>query len=82
MIGYVTLGTNDFETAASFYDDLLAVIDASREWDTDRFITWSNGKGASVSLVKPYDGEPASAGNGTMVALRAGSTEKVDAVYT
>jgi len=30
MIGYVTLGTNQYDEAAKFYDELLAVIGASR----------------------------------------------------
>ena len=30
MIGYVTLGTNDLERAAKFYDELLAEIGAKR----------------------------------------------------
>ena len=31
MIGYVTLGTNDIERAAKFYDALLAELGASDE---------------------------------------------------
>ena len=31
--------------------------------------------------IKPFNGQPASAGNGAMVALEADSNEKVDAVY-
>jgi catechol-2,3-dioxygenase len=39
IIGYVTLGTNDIQKAASFfYDDLLAVIGASRSIESERFI--------------------------------------------
>ena len=30
MIGYVTIGTNDFERAANFYDALLGEFDAKR----------------------------------------------------
>ena len=35
----------------------------------------------AVSIAKPYDGKPATVGNGVMVALAMDSPEKVDAVY-
>lgn len=82
MIGYVTLGTNRFEDAAKFYDDLFAVIGAGRIWESDRFIAWGTGMTSpAVSLAKPYDGNPATVGNGVMVALVVDAPEKVDAVH-
>jgi hypothetical protein len=33
MIGYVTLGTNDLQRAAGFYDALLTEIGAKRLWE-------------------------------------------------
>jgi hypothetical protein len=41
MIGKVTLGKNDLERAAAFYDELLKNLGASRLWSTKRFIAWS-----------------------------------------
>src|SRR5271169_6621631 len=82
MIGYVTLGTNDLARGARFYDGLLALFGAKRGWDTDKFIAWTTGPGAPmVSLIKPYDGKPATVGNGMMVALSAKSKAQVDEVY-
>ena len=82
MIGYVTLGTNDLARAAKFYDELLAVIGAKRVLESERFVSWSTGGGApSLGVIKPYDGKPATAGNGTMVALALDSQEKVKALY-
>jgi catechol 2,3-dioxygenase-like lactoylglutathione lyase family enzyme len=82
MIGYVTLGSNDIQRAAGFYDALLGELGAKRVWDTERFILWSVRPDLpGVSVIKPYDGEGATAGNGTMVALAANSTAKVDAMY-
>jgi predicted lactoylglutathione lyase len=34
-----------------------------------------------MSVIKPYDGKPATVGNGVMIALQASSKEQVDAVY-
>ena len=82
MLGYVTLGTNDMARAARFYDALLAEFGAKRAMEMDSFIAWSSGPGsAMVSVIKPYDGKPATVGNGVMVALQAGSTAQVDAVH-
>jgi predicted lactoylglutathione lyase len=82
MIGYVTLGTNDLARAAKFYDALLGEIGAKRQMDMERFISWGTGPGAPMlSAIKPFDGKPATAGNGTMVALYMDSTAKVDAMY-
>lgn len=83
MIGYVTLGTNDLEKAAAFYDALLAEIGAERFMENEQFIAWSTAPDQpAVSVSKPYDGKPATVGNGVMVALVVDSTDKVDTVYT
>ena len=34
-----------------------------------------------MSITKPFDGKPATVGNGTMVAIMLDSNEKVDAFY-
>jgi len=81
MIGYVTLGTNDMTRAAKFYDELLAEIGAKRFMESERFIAWTNGPGAAVSVTIPFDDQPATVGNGVMVALAMDSKEKVDAFY-
>jgi len=82
MIGYVTLGTNRFEEAAKFYDELLATIGGGRSMESDRFIAWSvSPKSPAVSIIKPYDGKAATVGNGTMVALVVDSPDKVRALH-
>ncbi len=82
MIGYVTLGTNDMEKAAAFYDALLGELGASRMMDEETFIVWSTGpSSAALSVIKPNDGNPACVGNGVMVALGVESTDKVDAIH-
>ncbi len=82
MISYVTIGTNDLEGNAKFYDAVLAVMGASRAFETEKFISWKTKAGGPMaSLNKPYDGNPATVGNGMMVALAADSPEIVDAVH-
>ena len=82
MIGYITLGTNDLAKSTAFYDQLLATIGAQRFLEMERFVAWSNGPdkaGFSVSL--PYDNQPATVGNGVMIAIAVDSNEQVDAFY-
>ena len=82
MIGYVTLGTNDFDRAATFYDAIAAVMGGTRTMEAETFIAWGNSPTqAAVSIIKPNDGNAATIGNGMMVALVVNSNELVDKVY-
>ena len=82
MIGYVTLGTNDMPRAAAFYDKLLGILGAGRFMDTETFIAWAVAPDKpALSVARPYDGNPATVGNGVMIALAVDSNEKVDAIH-
>lgn len=82
MIGYVTLGTNNLDEAAAFYDALLGMLGAKRVMEADTFVAWSTGAGKpALSITRPADGNAATVGNGVMVALGVDSREKVDALH-
>lgn len=81
MIGYVTIGTNNLEQAAPFFDAVLAELGGKRAMQLDRGIMWSNEAGPALIVTRPFDGNPATVGNGTMVALAASSPEQVDKVH-
>jgi len=82
MLGYITLGTNNFQKASEFYDQLLAEIGAARFMEEEHFIAWATEPGQpAISIIKPHDGKQASVGNGSMAAIIVDSTEKVDALY-
>lgn len=83
MIGYVTLGTNDLPRAVAFYDELLAEVGAKRFMEVeDVFVAWATAPDKpGLSLTKPYDGNTATPGNGTMVALMVETPDQVDRVY-
>ncbi len=82
MIGYVTIGTNDLERSAAFYDALLAEIDGKRMMEMETFIGWSGDGGtAMLAVTKPFDQNKATVGNGVMVALQADTKETVDKIY-
>ena len=82
MIGYVTLGTNNLERAAKFYDAIAAEMGVGRMMDMETFIAWGQWDGgAGIAATKPFDGGEASVGNGTMVAIEAKSKEQVQKLY-
>jgi predicted lactoylglutathione lyase len=82
MIGYTTVGTNDLKRAAAFYDALLAEFGAKRAMEMDTFIAWATAPNTPmVAIIKPYDKQPATVGNGVMIALLASSKEQVDKVH-
>ena len=48
----------------------------------ETFIAWATDPARpAVSLIKPYDGNEATVGNGTMVAIVMDAPEKVDAFH-
>jgi hypothetical protein len=82
MIGYVTLGTDELPRAARFYDAIAAEMGTGRMMDFETFIAWGTpGGGAGIGLTKPFDGKPATVGNGVMVALEAKDKDQVHRLY-
>ncbi len=90
MFTYICLGTNDLARATRFYDPVLAAIGLSRcdvgDEDFDGWAGWGTYEDEgrfelALWLVTPFDGQPASAGNGTMVAFKADDPAQVDAFH-
>jgi len=82
MIGYVTLGTNDLARAAKFYDAIAKELGVGRMMEMESFIAWGKPDGgAGIGLTKPFDGKPATVGNGVMVALQAKDKAQVDRIH-
>jgi len=87
MFSYICLGTNDLVRATRFYDATLGVLGYKR-CDTAGETHWDGWQGwgmyeqqGAVQLAlwvcRPFDGKPASAGNGSMVALATRSWREV-----
>ena len=82
MIGYVTIGTNDMDRTVKFYDALLGELGAKQLMGMDRIKFYGSSPGAPMLAVCiPYDQKAQQPGNGNMVAIPAGSREKVDQLY-
>lgn len=86
MFSYVSLGTSDLGRALRFYDAALAPLGHRRIADydpDDRSAAWGlDDPGPHLWVTQPFDGAPATAGNGTMVSFLAGSRAAVDSFYT
>lgn len=82
MIGYITLGSNNIPEATKFYDALFQAIGAKRVFTYETFMAWSLDRNTPMfSIVKPFDGNNASVGNGVMIALNASSPEQVQTLH-
>jgi catechol 2,3-dioxygenase-like lactoylglutathione lyase family enzyme len=83
MFTYVMLGTDDLPRALAFYDPVMAILDQPRCFTDDALVGWGSREAPHARLYvgKPYDGQAASFGNGTMLAIRAGSRAIVRKAY-
>lgn len=82
MIGYVTLGTNDLARSIAFYDALLSETGATRFDTSDHFAYWGKRRGLGMlAIFTPHDGNPATVGNGVMVALALRGRELVERMH-
>jgi len=83
MFSHVTIGARDLPRAEAFYDAALAPLGNLRV--PGKFEGWASwqrpGEAEKLWIGKPQNGEPASHGNGWMVALTAPSRAAVDAAY-
>lgn len=88
MLSYVYIGANDVEASGRFYDAVLAPLGYEKEFGDDQYCfslpeaeDKSNGPG-TIHVAKPFDGQPANAGNGVMLAFAAAEKATVNAAYT
>ncbi|MEM9605216.1 MAG: VOC family protein [Pseudomonadota bacterium] len=96
MIMHMTLGSNDLERAATFYDAVMPVLNHARApIGLANFLAYASVSGESsgadtgqieatgriapfLCVCQPYDGQPASRGNGFHIAWVAADKSAVD----
>ena len=83
MFLYITLGTNDLATARRFYDAVMPTLGLDRRAEDDSEIGYGAPAPERIRLwvTKPFDGRPATVGNGSMPAFVAASRSAVDAFH-
>ncbi len=82
MISYITLGSNDLSASTTFFDALFGELNGKRAYSLDKMVGYSFGEETPMIIVTcPFDGEMASHGNGTMIALAAKDQDQVDTIH-
>ena len=76
-------GSNDIEKAKRFYDALLTTIGLKSlmEHGSGGRIYGTEMGLPVLSIVRPFDGRPATVGNGSMASLMCDSREQVQAIH-
>lgn len=76
QVGYVCLGTKDFDRACVFWDAFAAELGGKRLFPTPQGQMYRLGAGPMIMVTRPHNGEAAHPGNGTMLAINV--DEKAD----
>ena len=80
---YLTLGTNDLARSTRFYDAALAPLGLVRRATeaTEVGYGYPEDRRTRLWITLPFDGKPATIGNGSMPALVAASQKAVQAFH-
>lgn len=79
-MNYFVFGTNDMPSAVAFYDVLFAECGMSKLHGEGRMTLWG-GDDFMFALAEPFDGNIATAGNGSMVGFNLKSSTLVELLY-
>ena len=82
MLVNTCFGTRDLAKAGRFYDAVMGAAGHKRTGESERSIYYgSTGQGAGFAVTLPYNGEPATNGNGTMATCGVADRATVDAMH-
>ena len=84
MIGYTMVGTHDPARAVHFYDRIFEEMGLERCYSDNQVASWGDKTDDTVPrffTCKPFDGEVASVGNGTMVAFLVPEPMRIERLY-
>jgi catechol 2,3-dioxygenase-like lactoylglutathione lyase family enzyme len=86
MIAYATIGTNNFEKSAQFFDAVLATLGHQRthDYSEQKILAYAQSPESSIQLwlCQPYNKQPATVSNGSMLGFVAQTRAQVDAFHT
>lgn len=84
MFSHVSVGSNDIDAAIRFYDAVFSEIGVKRHSSGDYWACYGDYGEVGIGvfwIFKPFDGQPASSGNGSNIAFLAPNRKAVDAFY-
>ncbi|SNS33113.1 VOC family protein [Antarctobacter heliothermus] len=79
-MNYCVVGTNDMAAARTFYDGLFAPLGVSGFSPVERMTYWLV-EDFAFAVAIPFDEQPATRGNGTMVGFCVGTPDDVTAFH-
>jgi|TARA_B110001450_G_C17368617_1_gene378681 catechol 2,3-dioxygenase-like lactoylglutathione lyase family enzyme len=81
IFSFVMVGSNNYKKSSEFYDAIFVPLKIKKIVTTDRYIGYGHSNEPNelkFYITKPRNGEPATYGNGTMVAFLAETREAVN----
>ena len=78
ILSHITLGVRDIARATAFYDAVLGELAVARGKSGEGFAGWGSGHEGGFFVTLPFNGQPASVGNGVSVSFLAPSRDAVD----
>ncbi|NVO54333.1 VOC family protein [Rhodobacteraceae bacterium B1Z28] len=80
LIDHLSVGVPDIAKARQFYDPLMDLLGVTCLDADDEFAAYGTSR-PEFLLLLPFDGQPATSGNGTHIAFVASSPEQVAAFH-
>lgn len=80
ILSHVSIGTDDLERALAFYDRVLPTLGCRRIVEHPGAVAYGK-RFPEFWVQRPFDGRPASVGNGTHIGFLAESKDAVDAFH-
>ena len=84
MLNHVSLGVDDIEASIIFYDAIMGALGYQRGGSGEGWAGYGDISGNGIDtlwILSPVNGQPATSGNGTNVAITAPSRASVDRFY-
>ena len=81
MYSHTTLGTNDWNQAKPFWDAVSTALELPELFKYDGGAAYGTLQGEKLFIVPPFDGKPATFGNGTHIAFLAKNRIIVETFY-
>jgi catechol 2,3-dioxygenase-like lactoylglutathione lyase family enzyme len=81
-LNYVMIGSNDLAKSRAYFDAIMPVIDGKVVYDYAPHAVCYQLREGQIWINRAYNGEPVSAGNGSMVGLLCASQDEVDRAHS
>ncbi|MEQ9333509.1 VOC family protein [Thalassobaculum sp.] len=80
IVDHLSVGVPDIAAARKFYDPVMEAVGAKCLVATDSLAAYGTER-VELIVILPFDGRAPTGGNGTHIALVAGSADAVNAAY-